>query len=151
MKLRGERRGDSIRVYATVTNAGWGHSLPTGNDQKVALLRVRVMSAAGEILWENDPFSEWDVSVFGLLLADDLGNVPAETWSARRIVTNRRIKAGESALVRYDAPVKGAAGPLKIVAQFLQRRARPEAVQLYGLSDRYDAERVLAESSLSVP
>jgi hypothetical protein len=151
LKLRAVRRGDSLRVFATVTNAGWGHSLPTGNDQKIALLRVRVTSAAGEILWENDPFSEWDVSVFGLLLADEFQNVPAETWSARKVVANRRIKAGASALVRYDAPVKSGTGPLKVVVQFLQRHARPEAVQLYGLPDTYDAERLLAESTLSVP
>jgi len=151
LKLRGEKRGDSLRVVATVTNAGWGHSLPTGNDQKIALLRVRVKGSAGEILWENDPFSEWDVAVFGLLLADELGNMPADTWSARRSVTNRRIKAGESAQVRFDAPVPGAKGPFTIEAQFLQRRARPDAVQLYGLPDSYDAERVLAESKLSVP
>jgi hypothetical protein len=151
LKLRGERRGDSLRVFATVTNAGWGHSLPTGNDQKLAILRVRVTSAAGEILWENDPFSEMDVSVFGLLLADEFGNVPADTWAARRVAADRRIKAGASALVRYDAPVKDAAGPLKVTVQFLQRRARPETIQLYGLPDSYDAERVLAESTLTVP
>jgi mono/diheme cytochrome c family protein len=151
LKLRGEKRGDSLRVTATVTNAGWGHSLPTGNDQKIALLRVRVKGAAGEILWENDPFSEWTVAVFGLLLADEMGNVPAETWSARKTVANRRIKAGESAQVRFDAPVAGAKGPFTIEAQFLQRRARPDAVQLYGLPDSYDAERVLVESTLSVP
>jgi len=153
MKLRGERRGDSLRVVATVTNAGWGHSLPTGNDQHIAILRVRVKSAAGEILWENDPFEEWRVSVFGVLLADELGNTPADTWNARKVVLNRRIKAGESAQMRYDAPVgaAGAAGALQIQAQFLLRRARPETVQIYGLPDSYDAERVLAETTLSVP
>ena len=152
LKLRGEKRGpDSLRVFATVTNAGWGHSLPTGNDQNIAILRVRVKSASGEILWENDPFADWDVAVFGIILADELGNAPADTWSARTMVANRRIKAGASAQVRIDAPVPGAKGPLTVEAQFLQRRARPDAVQLYGLPDSYDAERVLAESKLSVP
>lgn len=150
MRLRGERRGDSLRVFATVTNAGWGHSLPTGNDQNVAVLRVRVKSAAGEILWENDPFQEWSVSVFGTLLADEFGNAPADTWNARKVVMNRRIKAGESALVRYDAPV-AAGGALQVEAQFLLRRARPETVVNYGLPDSYDAERVLAETTLAVP
>ena len=151
MKLRGERRGDSLRVFATVTNAGWGHSLPTGNDQNVAILRVRVMSKAGEILWENDPFEDWRVSVFGVLLADEYGNAPAETWNARKVVLNRRIKAGESAQVRHDAPLGGATGALRVEAQFLLRRARPETISLYGLPDSYDAERVLAETTLSVP
>lgn len=149
MRLRGERRGDSLRVVATVTNAGWGHSLPTGNDQNIAVLRVRVKSAAGEILWENDPFEDWSVSMFGVFLADEFGNAPADTWSARRVVLNRRIKAGESAQVRYDAPA--AAGAIQVEAQFLLRRARPETIALYGLPDSYDAERVLAETTLTVP
>lgn len=149
MRLRGERRGDSLRVVATVTNAGWGHSLPTGNDQNIAVLRVRVKSAAGEILWENDPFEDWSASMFGVFLADEFGNAPADTWSARRVVLNRRIKAGESAQVRYDAPA--AAGAIQVEAQFLLRRARPETIALYGLPDSYDAERVLAETTLTVP
>jgi hypothetical protein len=151
LKLRGARSGDSIRVFATVTNAGWGHSLPTGNDQKLALLRLRVKSAAGEILYENDPFSEWDVSVFGVVLADDLGNAPVDTWNARRIVSDRRIKAGQSAQVRYDAPLNGAKGKVVVEAQFTFRRARPDAVVNYGLPDTYETERVLAETTLSIP
>ncbi|HEU4726041.1 MAG TPA: multiheme c-type cytochrome [Candidatus Eisenbacteria bacterium] len=153
LKLRGERRGDSLRVFAVVTNAGWGHSLPTGNDQHIAVLRVRVKSAAGEILWENDPLEEWNVAVFGVLLADEYGNAPADTWNARKVVRNRRIKAGESAQVRFDAPIGGASKPgaLQVEAQFLLRRARPETIALYGLPESYDAERLLAETKLAVP
>ena len=156
MRVTGERRGDSLRVFTTVTNAGWGHSLPTGNDQNIALIRVRVKSAAGEILWENDPFSEWHVAVFGILLADEFGNAPAETWSARKLVSNRRLKVGESARVRFDVPLaaEGGTAPkgaLRVEAQFLMRRARPETVSLYGLSEDYDVERVLAEGRLSIP
>jgi len=153
MTLRGERRGDSLRVVAIVTNAGWGHSLPTGNDQNVAILRVRVKSAAGEILWENDPFDEWSVSVFGLLLADEFGNAPADTWNARKMISNRRIKAGQSAQVRFDAPLAAGAtkGALQVEAQFIIRRARPETIALYGLPEAYDTERVLTETKLSVP
>ena len=152
LKLRGERRGDSLRVFAVVTNAGWGHSLPTGNDQNIAILRVRVKSAAGEILWENDPFEDWRAAVFGVLLADEFGNAPADTWNARKVVANRRIKAGESAQVRFDAPISGAsAGAIQVEAQFLLRRARPETVALYGLPESYDSERLLAETKLSIP
>jgi len=151
LKLRATRRGDSLRVYATVRNAGWGHSLPTGNDQNIALLRLRVKSAEGEILWENDPFAEWDVATFGLTLADELGQGPADTWNATQIVADRRIKAGQSAEVRFDAPAGAEKGPVTLEAQFLLRRARPETVRLYGLSAEYDAERVLAEATLSVP
>ncbi|HEU4333042.1 MAG TPA: multiheme c-type cytochrome [Candidatus Eisenbacteria bacterium] len=151
LKLRGERRGDSLRFHATVTNAGWGHSLPTGNDQNLVLIRVRVKSAEGEILWENDPFADWDVSVFGVTLADEFGRGPADTWNARSVVADRRIKAGQSADVRYDAPLGGAKGALRVEAQLLYRRARPETVTLYGLPEAYDTERLLAETSLSVP
>jgi hypothetical protein len=152
MKLRGERTGDSLRLYATVTNAGWGHSLPTGNDQNHALLRLRVKSAEGEILWENDPFADWAVSVFGLTLADEFGQGPADTWNARSVVSDRRIRAGQSAQMRYDVPLPGVKqGALRVEAQFLYRRARPETISLYGLPESYDAERLLAEASLNVP
>lgn len=151
LKLRGEKRGDSLRVLVSVTNAGWGHSLPTGNDQKSAMIRIRVKSAAGEIVWENDPASEWSVSVFGVLLADEFGNAPVDTWMARKVLSDRRIKAGQTAQVRYDVPVGDTKGPYRVEAQFTFRRARSETVQLYGLPESYDSERVLAESSLSVP
>jgi hypothetical protein len=78
LKLRSER-GAGDTLYATATNAGWGHSLPTGNDQNMALIRVRVLAANGAIVWENDPFQEWQVSIFALILADELGHWPAET------------------------------------------------------------------------
>jgi hypothetical protein len=151
LKLRATRRGDSLRVFATITNAGWGHSLPTGNDQNIAVLRLRVKSGAGEVLWENDPFAEWHVSTFGLTLADEFGQGPADTWNATSIVADRRIKAGKSAEVRFDTPAGRSTAPLAVEAQFLLRRARPETVLLYGLPEEFDAERVLAETTLSVP
>ena len=60
LTLTGARRPgvDSLRVFANVTNAGWGHSLPTGNDQNLALIRIRVLDSGGKIIWENDPFAE---------------------------------------------------------------------------------------------
>jgi len=151
LALRATRRGDSLRAFATVHNAGWGHSLPTGNDQRVALLRLRVKSAGGEILWENDPLAEWQVSTFGLTLADELGQGPADTWNAATVVADRRIKAGQRAEVRFDIPAGKSKGPLVVEAQFVLRRARPETVRLYALPEEYDTERLLAEATLSVP
>jgi hypothetical protein len=154
LKLRAERgrSGDSLRVFAIATNSGWGHSLPTGNDQNLALLRVRVLGPSGNIVWENDPFSEWQVSIFGLILADELGNWPVETWNATSIVTDRRIKAGQSARVRYDVPIGDEKGPFRIEAQLLFRGARPATIQAYGLTEEaYGMERVLAEAALTAP
>jgi hypothetical protein len=152
--LRAEkiRSGDSLRVFAAVSNTGWGHSLPTGNDQKIVLIRIRVLTQAGSIVWENDPFTEWNTSIFGLILADELGVWPADTWNAYSILSNRRIKAGQSAIVRYDAPLGDQKGPYKIEAQLLYRGARPNTIETYNLpEDVYGAERVLAEASLKVP
>lgn len=152
--LRGEkiRSGDSLRVFALVSNTGWGHSLPTGNDQKIVLIRIRVLTQTGSIVWENDPFTEWNTSVFGLILADELGNWPADTWTAQSVLANRRIKAGQSAIVRYDVPVGDQKGPYKVEGQLLYRGARPNTIEQYGLSeDVYGAERVLGEASLRIP
>jgi hypothetical protein len=143
---------DSLRVYATVTNTGWGHALPTGNDQNLALVRIRVLDSAGKIVWENDPFEEWNVSVFGLILADELGNWPADTWNAVKTISDRRIKAGGSARVRYDVPVSGTTGALRVQAQLLHRGAKPMTITAYGLDEEtYGAERTLAEATLRVP
>jgi len=152
LALTGTRRGDSLRVYATVTNAGWGHSLPTGNDQNLALIRIRVLGGDGKIVWENDPFTEWNVSVFGLMLADELGNWPADTWNAVKTLSDRRIKAGGIARVRYDVPLGDTKGALRVEAQLLYRRAKPMTITAYGLDEeRWGAERTLAESKLRVP
>jgi len=148
----GKRGADSLRFYAVVANVGAGHSIPTGNDQHLLLIRVRVKDAEGKIIWENDPFQEWDASVFGLMLANVLGSWPAETWTAEKVIADRRIKAGGSAQVRYDIPLIDAKGALTVEAQLLHRRARPETVQIYGLDEEtYGAERSMAEATLRVP
>ena len=154
LALTGARRAgsDTLRVVATATNAGWGHALPTGNDQNIALIRIRVTKTDGTIVWENDPFTEWNVSVFGLILADELGNWPADTWNAVKTVRDRRIQAGGSARVRYDIPLSGAKGALQVEAQLLYRRSKPMTTTAYGLNeDVYGAERTLAQAHLRVP
>ena len=153
LRLLPARRGkDSLRVEAIVTNAGAGHSMPTGNDQKMLLVRVRVLTESGTIVWENNPFDEWDVSIFGLYLADDLNRWPAETWDARAIVADRRIPAGQSARVRYDIPLRETTGPFRVEAQVLFRKGRPATFSAYGLDeDVWGAERVMAEAVARVP
>lgn len=146
------RSGDSLRVSAIVTNSGWGHSLPTGNDQNIAVIRLRVLTKSGAIVWENDPFTDWNNSVFGVILGDELGNWPAETWAASSVIANRRIKAGASAVAHYSVPLGDKKGPYKVQAQFLFRRSRPGTEEAYNLPDDvYGAERPLAEASIQVP
>jgi hypothetical protein len=142
---------DSLRVVVTVTNKGWGHSLPTGNEQNVVVLRVRVKDAQGNDVWQNDPFSEWNRSIFGVILADELGSWPADTWNARSVLENRRIKAGASMTSRYSAPLEGAAGPYTVDAQVFFRRAWPSTVETYQLPDHYGSERLLAAGSVRAP
>lgn len=145
-------QGDSLRVSVVVANTGWGHSLPTGNDQNLALVRLRVLSGSDAIVWENDPFTDWNNSIFGVILADELGSWPAETWTATSVISNRRIKAGGSATARYRIPVGSHAGPYRVEAQLLFRRARPQTLEAYGLSEAtYGTERVLAEGSVRIP
>jgi len=153
LALTGARNGaDSVRVYATLTNSGWGHSMPTGNDQNLVLLRIRALDSTGKILWENDPFTEWSVSIFGIVLADELGTWPADTWNATKTLSNRRIKAGASARVRYDIPTAGAKGPITIQAHALYRQSKPVTLEAYGLSEeQYGQERTLAEATAKVP
>ncbi|HET9252901.1 MAG TPA: multiheme c-type cytochrome [Candidatus Eisenbacteria bacterium] len=153
VKVQGAKiGGDSLRVSVVVTNTGWGHSLPTGNDQNLALIRLRVLSGSGAIVWENDPFADWNTSIFGVILEDELGNWPAETWTATRVISNRRIKAGGSATARYRIPLESHTGPYRVEAQLLFRRARPQTLEAYGLPEEtYGTERVLAEGSVRIP
>jgi cytochrome c554/c'-like protein len=154
LALRGTKitSGDSLSLSAVVTNTGWGHSLPTGNDQNMAIVRIRVLTAGGAIVWENDPFTEWSNSVFGIILEDELGNWPVETWMATKVLQNRRIKAGASATARYRVPVGDHKGPYVVEAALLFRRARPQTIEAYALDENtFGNERVLAEASLRVP
>jgi len=147
----GKREADTLHVLATVTNVGAGHAIPTGNDQHLLLIRVRATDQDGRIVWENDPFQDWNDSVFGILLANDLGAYPAETWTAFKVLSDRRIQAGASALSHFSIPIRDAKGPLKVVAQLLYRRARPETIFAYNLSeDTYGTERHVAEAVLRV-
>ena len=148
----GKRDADSLRVFAVVANVGAGHAIPTGNDQHLLLIRIRVTDSEGKIMWENDPFQDWEASIFGLVLANDLGVWPAETWMATKTLADRRIQAGSSARVRYDVPIHDAKGALSIEAQLLHRRARPETIQIYSLDESvYGVERTMAEATLKVP
>jgi nitrate/TMAO reductase-like tetraheme cytochrome c subunit len=153
LKLLPQRLGkDSLRVVAVVTNARAGHSMPTGNDQKMLLIRLRVLTTSGTIVWENDPFQEWQQSIFGLLLADELRHWPAETWNAREIVSDRRIPAGESGRAVYEIPLRDTAGPFQVTAQVLFRTGRPSTLQAYGLNeDLWGAEHLMAEATARVP
>ena len=147
----GKRGSDTLHVLATVTNVGAGHAIPTGNDQHLLLIRMRATDQDGRIVWENDPFQDWNSSVFGLLLATDLGAYPAETWTAAKVLSDRRIQAGASALSRFSIPIRDAKGPLKVEAQLLYRRARPETVMGYNLpEDTYGTERRMAQAVLQV-
>jgi len=147
----GTRHGDMLRVIATVTNVGAGHAIPTGNDQHLLLIRMRATDREGHLVWENDPFQDWNHAVFGLLLATELGAYPAETWTASKVLSDRRIQAGQSAQSTFEIPTGDAKGPLHIEAQLLYRRARPETVQFYNLPDEtFGAERRLAQATLDV-
>lgn len=148
----GARSPDTLRVVAQVSNVGAGHSIPTGNDQHVVLIRIRVTDVDGRIVWENDPFQDWDHSVFGLLLANELGAYPADTWTAVKILSDTRVAAGASSQTRFIVPVGDAKGPFRVAAQLLHRRARPETIDAYGLpEDPYGIERLMAEAAIEIP
>jgi len=146
----GTRKGGILRVTATVTNIGAGHAIPTGNDQHLLLIRIRAVDQEGKQIWENDPFQDWNHAVFGLLLATELGAYPAETWTGAKVLSDRRIQAGQSAQSTFEIPVEDVTGPVRVEAQIVYRRARPETIQFYSLDESYDAERRLATATLDV-
>lgn len=147
----GTRHGDVLRIIATVTNVGAGHAIPTGNDQHLLLIRMRATDAEGHLVWENDPFQDWNHSIFGLLLGTELGAYPAETWTAAKVLSDRRIQAGQSVQSTFEIPTAEAKGPLQIQAQLLWRRARPETITFYNLPDEtFGAERRVAQATLNV-
>jgi len=147
----GTRQGDRLRVVATITNVGAGHAIPTGNDQHLLVLRLRATDAEGHLVWENDPFQDWNHAIFGLLLANELGAYPAETWTATKVLSDRRIQAGKSAQSTFEIPTSEVRGALRVEAQLLYRRARPETIHFYNLPDDvYGGERRMAQATLDV-
>ena len=59
--------------------------------------------------------------------------------------------AGTSASSRFSIPIRDAKGPLKVEAQLLYRRARPETIITYNLpEDTYGTERRVAQAVLQV-
>ena len=90
--------------------------------------------------------------MFGLLLANDLGAYPAETWTAAKVLVDRRIAAGMSVQSLFHIPIHGAKAPFIVQAALLHRRARPDAIQAYDLpEDVYGYERKMAEAEIRVP
>jgi hypothetical protein len=147
----GKRDGDALHLTATVTNVGAGHAIPTGNDQHLILIRIRATDSEGHIVWENDPFQDWNNSVFGLLMATELGAYPAETWNGTKILSDRRIQAGASSQSQFRIPTADAKGALHIEALLLYLRARPETVHQYNLPEEtYGTERRMAQATLDV-
>ncbi len=67
------------------------------------------------------------------------------------MVADRRIQAGQSVQSAFEIPVGDAKGTVKIEAQLLYRKVRPETIQAYNLPDDvYGAERRVAQAILSV-
>ncbi len=147
----GKREGNTLHVFATVTNVGAGHAVPTGNDQHLILIRMRATDSEGHIVWENDPFQDWNNAVFGLLMATELGAYPAETWTGIKVLSDRRIQAGASSQSHFRIPVEDAKGAVHIEAVLLYRRARPETIHQYNLPDEtYGTERRMAQATLEI-
>jgi len=115
------------------------------------VLRLRATDAEGHLVWENDPFQDWNHAIFGLLLANELGAYPAETWTATKVLSDRRIQAGKSAQSTFEIPTSEVRGALRVEAQLLYRRARPETIHFYNLPDDvYGGERRMAQATLDV-
>ena len=114
---------DSLRIYATATNTGWGHSLPTGNDQNLALIRSACSARRQDRLGER-PLHR--VERVGLRTdpRGRAGNWPADTWNAVNDPERSSHQAGGSARVRFDVPVSGTTGPFEVQAQLLSTAAR---------------------------
>ncbi len=104
------------KLRISVKNSGAGHSLPTGlGDLRQVWLEVQVTDPSGAMFYQSgilDRNHELDdqVQIFRTVLGDGKGKPVVNLAKAREVLSDTRIKAGETAVRELDlgmAPAKG--------------------------------------------
>jgi hypothetical protein len=138
--------GRFVAVSAVVTNTGWGHSLPTGNDQEHGHRPdPRLDGGRGHRLGKRSVHRMEQLGVRdhppgrgGDLAGTRMGQPgPSEPPHQARARAPRRATAFRSPTTR----------PYHIEAQLLFRRGRPSTLEAYDLDESiYGTERLLTEA-----
>ncbi|MCG8567776.1 MAG: cytochrome c family protein [Desulfobacterales bacterium] len=119
-----ELKKGKLRVH--VKNSGAGHSLPTGlGDLRQVWLEVRVTDPSGALFYQSGLLNEAhelgaDAQIFRTVLGDGKGNPVVNLAKAREVLTDTRIKAGETAVRELDLGMVPVAGS-KIQVRLLYR------------------------------
>ena len=119
-----ELKKGKLRIQ--VKNSGAGHSLPTGlGDLRQVWLEVRVTDPSGALFYQSGLLNEAhelgaDAQIFRTVLGDGKGNPVVNLAKAREVLTDTRIKAGETAVRELDLGMVPVAGS-KIQVRLLYR------------------------------
>ncbi|MEO5326823.1 MAG: hypothetical protein H7829_01100 [Magnetococcus sp. THC-1_WYH] len=103
LSLQAKQNGKELTIQVTMTNL-LPHPFPNGGPFSMGLLRLTLLDARGETLWENIEKQNMDKdpkAVFALTTADDLGH-PAPPKPMTTIpAKDSRLKSGETRSVNY--------------------------------------------------
>ncbi len=118
-----------------ITNNGAGHKLPTGlTDVRQMWLEIIVTNEKGKVVYASgkaDPkgYLPENTIMYHTVFGDGKGNVIQNISKAREILTDNRIKPGETAVEKIMLP-EGTSGKLTISARFLYRIASQKSVDM---------------------
>ncbi|MBI3182963.1 MAG: hypothetical protein HYZ28_12570 [Myxococcales bacterium] len=85
----GYRPGQKAKITVVVTNRFAGHTIPTGDIERFALVHFRLLDGGGKVLWKDERRygEEW------------------EWWPKARMVQDTSIRRGESRTYDFEVPL----------------------------------------------
>ena len=104
------------KLRVKVTNSGAGHSLPTGlGDLRQVWLEVQVTDPSGALFYQSGLLNENhelgpDAEIFRTVLGDGKGNPVVNLAKAKEVLSDTRIKAGETVVRELDLGLVPVAG-----------------------------------------
>jgi hypothetical protein len=133
-----ERDGTEIKVRVDVTNVNAGHRLPTGETTRNMILLVTARDEDGRILdlisgsrvpvWGGEGSEEGDYAGdpgkgFARITVDEKGNINVPVWKAVGILSDNRIRPGEtdSSFYRFRLPSDNPEQDITVTAKLIYR------------------------------
>jgi hypothetical protein len=120
--------GKSMTVRVQVSNTGVGHDLPTGaTELRQVWLTIEVVDATGRQIFRTGEVDEYGDPVegsitYGSTWLDAEGKPTERLWEAAKVLRDRRIPSGATALEMFQVLIPpDAVGPLQVRAALKYR------------------------------
>ncbi len=123
---------EATRIRVSVTNSGAGHSIPTGlGDLRQVWLEIVVKDETHKVLYTSGRLDrkgilDSDALIFRTVFGDKAGNPVINLAKASQVLSDNRIRAGETVTIPVDlgfAPPKGS-----VISVRLLYRGAPQKI-----------------------